>query len=125
MEARCFFRNGLFDGFYERHYSNGQLQRRYFYKDGIKDGPYIEYWIDGQFVRSGVYRQDEELQGYEADEYLKHWKKEFNKKQERIHIDQQLKQLDKNMPPTYLRQIRKRALVTDFRQKYEKVSIRE
>ena len=68
------------------------------------------------------------LQGQEASDYLKEWKALEEKKyrlkmlmkKERKELNAHLAQMDKQLPPTQMRQNAKRAEVARFRAKYPK-----
>ena len=120
LKEECTFKNGETDGPYVSYYENGQLFKKCTYKDGECDGPLEHYHPDGRLMQRTVYENGKALNGQKAEEYLEKWKIQNppDSKPERKGLNARLAQMDKQMPPTQLRQSIKRAEVAKFRAKF-------
>jgi antitoxin component YwqK of YwqJK toxin-antitoxin module len=145
LKEKCTYKDGKYDGPYEEYHDNGQLKVKYTYKDGeIKDGAYKTYYRNGGlsekfFYKEGkidgpyeiysedicslgsplesksVYKMGRQLESQEAMEYLNEWYKKYAV---RKILNARLRQIDKQMAPTQLRQSVKRSEVAQFRAKF-------
>ena len=119
LYVKCTCKDGKEDGPCEGYYENGHLAVKCTYKDGKYDGPYERYYDNGQLWVKCVYKMGEELEGKEAEEYLKEWtKKRITPQEVRKGLCVRLDQINKQMAPTQLRQAVKRAEVAKFRAKF-------
>jgi len=50
------YKNGEYDGPYEKYYEDGQLSVKITWKDGERDGLYKSYYKDGQLDKKETYK---------------------------------------------------------------------